>query len=226
MFNLMDIVIILIVALFGFIGYKIGFVKTAINMFSFVVAVGLALLFYKPLAVILTEQTSIDDWVIEKVVDYKYKNEEVKQIEVESSEEIEEDTIIDSLSKQLPKTILEGVDIEKTKRDIKLEIAQKVSEAIMKVLSLVIIFLVVKVTLFIASIVLNGIMQIPVLKQLNETLGLVFGLIMGVAELYIAFAIITFVASITDLSFVVDPIKSSLIASFMFDNNIILKLLF
>jgi uncharacterized membrane protein required for colicin V production len=222
----MDIVIILIVALFGFIGYKIGFVKTAINMFSFVVAVGLALLFYKPLAVILTEQTSIDDWVIEKVVDYKYKNEEVKQIEVESSEEIEEDTIIDSLSKQLPKTILEGVDIEKTKRDIKLEIAQKVSEAIMKVLSLVIIFLVVKVTLFIASIVLNGIMQIPVLKQLNETLGLVFGLIMGVAELYIAFAIITFVASITDLSFVVDPIKSSLIASFMFDNNIILKLLF
>ena len=226
MFNLMDIVLILIIALSGFIGYKIGFVKTAINMFSFVIALVLALLFYKPLAIILTEKTTIDDWIIEKVVDYKYQEEVSEAKSDEEKSEAEEETIVVSLAKQLPQAVMESVDIEQTKRDIKREIGLKVSEAIMKVLSLIIIYVVVKVTLIITSFVLNGIMQIPVLKQLNETLGLIFGLIMGVAEMYIAFAVITFISSVADISFIVDPIKSSLIASFMFDNNIILKLLF
>jgi uncharacterized membrane protein required for colicin V production len=231
MFNLMDIVVIAIVALSGFFGYKRGFIKTAISLFSFFIAIGIALLFYKPVAVILTEKTQIDDWIIERICDYDYEadKEDSNKNEskaIASSEEETEQGIIETLSEQFPQSILESFDFEKTKRDLKLEAATKISESIMKVLSVIIIFLVIKVTLFVASFILNGIVQMPVLKQLNEILGLFFGAIMGFLELYIAFAIITFISSITDLTFVTDALKGSLIASIMFENNIILKLLF
>ena len=70
MYNLMDVILIAVIALAGFIGYKMGFIKAIISFFSFFVAIGLALAFYNPLSVILAENTSIDDWVVEKIVNY------------------------------------------------------------------------------------------------------------------------------------------------------------
>ena len=106
------------------------------------------------------------------------------------------------------------------------EAALKVSELSMNILSLIAIFVIVKVTLFVVSILLGGIMKLPVLKQMNEVLGLAFGAFMGFFEMYIAFAGITFISSVADISFVVDAIKASLIGASMFEHNLIINFLF
>ena len=74
MFNIMDIIVIIIILLSVLLGYKKGFVRTAMNLLSFFVAIGLALMFYKPLAIILTENTGIDDWIIDNLTN-KAENE-------------------------------------------------------------------------------------------------------------------------------------------------------
>lgn len=226
MFNLMDVILLAVVLISAFVGYKAGFVKTAIGLLSFFVALGLALLFYKPLAIILTEKTTIDDWIVDKIVNFEYKPEdEQKIIEAETEEEKRENTIEGVLS-QFPVSLSEKIEIEEKKRDVKQELASKVSEHFMNLMSLIVIYVVVRVTLLVAEIVLNGMMQIPILKQINEILGLSFGAIIGFVEMYIAFAIIALVSSITDISFIVTAIRSSMIASIMFDYNLILKILF
>ncbi len=49
---------------------------------------------------------------------------------------------------------------------------------------------------------------------------------MAIVEMYTAFAGITFISSVADISFVVDAIKTSLIGGTMFENNLIINFLF
>ena len=228
MFNLIDVIAILVIAISTFIGYKRGLIKTVISLFSFAIAMAVALALYKQVAIILTEKTSIDDWVIERIENSSGDNE-IEETVIGSKVYVndivtEEDD--GSFLDELPNIIAQNIDLEEVKSNIKHEIAIKVSELAMKIISLIMIYLLIKVTLIVAGFLLDGVMKLPVLKQANEILGMIFGASLGFIELYIVFAIFTFISSITDISFIVDAIKGSMIASILFNNNFILKLLF
>ena len=240
MFNVMDIIVIAIILISVYFGYKKGFVKSAISLLSFFVAIGLAVTFYKPLAVILTENTTIDDWIVESIVssnneinseeklDNMYISGDVMQETSQNCEnKIDENSAaITNIFSELPAVITQNFNIEEIKNNAKEEIAHQTSELIMNLLSLIIIYVIVKITLLVAMIVLNGIMQIPVLKQLNEILGMAFGAVIGFAQVYISFAVITFVSSICDITVAIEMIKASSFASVLYENNVIINLLF
>lgn len=236
MFNIIDIIVVLVIIIAVFLGYKKGFVKTIVNLLSFFVAIGLALTFYKPVAVILTENTTIDDWIVENIM---AKNEEEDQIEseekvdtesLESNNETEKEVSgVQSflqVAENLPVTIVNNFELEEIKNNTKQEIAYKVSELIMNLVSLILIYVIVKITLAIASFILDGIMKCPVLKQLNEILGMAIGAVIGFLQVYLAFAVITFISSICDIAVVIETIKVSAFASRLFENNLIINLLF
>lgn len=243
MFNVIDIIVILIILISVFLGYKKGFVRTAVSLLSFFVAIGLALLFYKPLAIILTENTTIDDWIIMNITSNHDDNENLTEssetdesgdvpmfIEEASNLTEEKETnnlgLVISMLENLPATITDKLSLEEIKSDTKQEIAYKVSELIMNLLSLIIIYIVVKVTLIIAAFILDGIMKFPILKQLNEILGMGIGAVIGFIQIYVAFAVITFISSICDISVVIETIKLSAFAKILFENNVIISLLF
>jgi len=240
MFNVMDVIVISIILISVFLGYKKGFVKSAISLLSFFIAIGLAVTFYKPLAVILTENTTIDDWIIggiissnneinseENLNDMYVSGDIVQDARQNHENEVNENSsAISNVFSELPAVITQNFNIEEIKNNAKEEIAYQTSELIMNLLSLIIIYVIVKITLFVAMIVLNGIMQIPVLKQLNEALGMAFGAAIGFAQVYIVFAVITFISSICDIAVVIEMIKASSFASVLFENNLIINLLF
>lgn len=250
MFNIIDIIVLLIIAISVFFGYKKGFVKTVISLLSFFIAIGVSLMFYKPFAIILTENTTIDDWIIEHVTsNYEEKSKELESGDAifvnnstfdemqngtnksdESKKEISQEKIESennsNIFNMLPANITNTFDFETIKQETKLEIAYKISELIMNLLSLIIIYIVVKVTLVVATFVLDGIMKFPILKQLNEILGMVIGAVIGFIQVYLAFAVITFISSISDISIVIEAIKVSAFASVLFENNLIINLLF
>ena len=58
---IVDLIIIAIVLLFVFLGYKKGLTGSLIKVLSFIIAIVLAFVFYKPLANIVLENTQIDD---------------------------------------------------------------------------------------------------------------------------------------------------------------------
>ena len=233
MFNLIDIVVIAIIALSAFIGYKIGFVKTVIGLLSFVIAIGVALAFYKPFAALLTENTTIDDWVRERIVksDVKVSGDSLV-IETETSEEkvesattvtnnesTEDTSFVNTIISVIPQEASNLFNLEETKEVLKNQIADKIVELVMNVLSLIIIFVLVKVILLIANLLLGLATKVPGLKQINEIMGLLVAVLLAFAEIYIAFAIVLFISSVADISFVTEAIKSSLLASFLFENN-------
>ena len=230
MFNLMDIILIAIIAIAGFVGYKLGFIKAVISFLSFFVAIGVALAFYNPLSVILAENTSIDEWIVDKIMNYSVsgdaETQELETTTVASDTGSSEGNAISEILADLPDIVSNNLNLTTFQDSIRHEIAKRVSELIMKLLSLIILYVVVKLTLSIALLVLGGMMKLPVLKQLNEILGMGLGAIIGFLNMYLVFGILTFVSSITNIDFIVDAIKSSMFASVMYDNNIIINILF
>ncbi len=232
----MDLIVGMIILIAVFLGYKKGFVRTVIRLISFFVAIGLSLMFYKPLATILIENTTIDDWIMENItsssqeqevqkVQQSHEDKEQEEIKTASTSSKTDGNMLDWFT-NLPAAFTEGMNLEEIKEEGRYELATQISELIMNLLSLMIIYVIVKVTLAIATWILDGIMKIPVLKQLNEILGMGIGVVIGFAQVYIAFAILTFLSSICDISFVIEAIKASAFASILFEHNIIIYLLF
>ena len=76
----LDLIVILIITLFTFIGYKQGLIKTAIKITSFFIAIIIALILYKPVSALIIKNTTIDDkiesTIIEKITPEGMKPED------------------------------------------------------------------------------------------------------------------------------------------------------
>ena len=92
---IIDIILIAIIALFTFLGYKQGLVKAAIKVLSFFIAIVVSLILYKPISSIIINNTSIDD---------KIKNTITQNVKVEenANENSEQSNIVkENLSNKL-----------------------------------------------------------------------------------------------------------------------------
>ena len=58
---IVDLIIVAVILMFMFIGYKKGLTGSLIKLLSFAIAVVVALVFYKPLANTIINKTVIDD---------------------------------------------------------------------------------------------------------------------------------------------------------------------
>ncbi|WP_394927261.1 CvpA family protein [uncultured Robinsoniella sp.] len=96
---------------------------------------------------------------------------------------------------------------------------------ILNIISFVATFLLVVSFLWITVMTLDVIANLPIIHGINQVLGLVLGLVQGLVFVWIAFLIITVLSSIDLGRDLMLMIHNSKILSFIYDNNIFLKLL-
>lgn len=233
MFNIVDLIVLLIIALAALLGYKRGFVKTSFRMLSFIIAIVLSLLLYKPVATYIKENTNVSEWIVQAIANNDSdqslnENEEIITDEMPEEKEnvINSTEKIENTLANLPQNIKEYIGVNETINQAKDQIALKIADTIINVMSLVCVYLIVKILLMIVCFILDGIMQIPLLKQINEVLGLILGLILGIIQVYTILAIITFLSSFIQMPELIAYIKSSLITSVLFEYNLIIALIF
>lgn len=173
---------------------------------------------------VANENVTNENVTNEDITNENITNENTNSLESNNNNGIP-DYFVDFLN-SLPSSFIDDFNFEEAKENAKEEFAEKVAELFLNLLSLIAIYIVVRVILLIAMYIVDGIMHIPVLKQLNEVLGLIAGLILGVMQVYIVFAVLTFISSVCDISFIINAIKASMFARILFENNIIIGLLF
>lgn len=248
MFNISDLIILLVIAVAALLGYKRGFIKTSFRMLSFIVAITISLIFYKPVAGYIKENTKVSEWIIQTITTEETNQDEKADYVAEEDLEKENnnDTVIDengsvvenleakyeiteemkNALQNLPQNIKEYIGVNETINQAKDQLAIKIADAIINVMSLICIYLITKLVLMFVCFILDGIMQIPLLKQINEILGLILGLILGIIQVYTILAVVTFLSSFVQMPELVAYIKSSLIASVLFEYNLLIALIF
>lgn len=244
---IVDIVALVIVIICAAIAYFKGFVKTFFGFISAILALVLAFMLYKPLAAYLRDTTDIDDWVYESIVSLNGNKSDKNVGETEdSNEDIEEDNnsessleildksglsdgflgMVDSLPSTISNSLNESLNINERKDKLVSDIATKVAETVVNVLAWVIIYIAIRIILLILMLIFDGVMQLPFLKEVNNVAGLILGALMGVFRVYLILAIIYFISNVTNISGIVDAIQSSFVVSHLYNNNLLINLIF
>ncbi len=149
MWIIFDLLVVGILALFTFLGYKQGLVKAAIKILSFFIAIIVALILYKPISNVIISKTSIDDNI---------KNTIIQKITPDGIEQNEEIVIEDSLTSKI---------IGEANTTIE-EIANTFSIKLIETVVLLILYIVIKIVLKFITVLTDLITNLPILKQINK----------------------------------------------------------
>lgn len=94
------------------------------------------------------------------------------------------------------------------------------------IISMLILFFGMKIVFMVLGFVLNGIMQLPILKEINKMAGTALGFVEGILTVYVFFAIMTFFSSVGQLGKFLTTVQASMFAKYFYNYNVLLMLLF
>ena len=203
---IIDVVILAIIALFTFIGYKQGLIKSALKILTFFIAIIVAVILYKPVSNLIISNTAIDESIKETIIE-KILPEGMNEKDVAEGEFLISTSIIETANKTIE------------------EIGQSFAIKIIEVCTFFILFVVAKVVLMLISVLSTLVTKLPVIKQLDKTGGTVYGLIKGFFIVWIILAVISLISPLLNLE-IINMINESIIGMLLYKYNLLLILIF
>ena len=198
---LFDLGNLLIIFITTIIGYKKGLIKVAFRLLSFILALVIALLLYKPISNLILDHTSIPNKIETQI-----------STRLSSEDKTSTDNIVSNYYSNI-KNYSTNV------------VAHNISITIVNISSVLIVFIVTRLLLLFLRFSTDLIAKLPLIKQFNHIGGFIYGIIAGFFIVYFIFTIITLLAPMIDLSKVLKIINSSIIGNIMYNNNIIFMFL-
>ena len=206
---IVDLILIAFFVLFIFLGYKKGLAGSLIKLCSFVIALILALVLFKPVGNIIKDNTQLDENIKNTVVETFIKKDE-------SEEENMPNDLIENISSEIENATTEVVDTT----------AQSISDTIINIGAGILVFIVARLLLIIVSIFVKQIVKLPIIGLVDKVGGIAYGAVEGIVIIYIVLGLISLTSLIWVDNAVVTAITNSGIGSFLYNNNLILKLFF
>lgn len=202
---ILDLIVILIIALFTFIGYKQGLIKSAIKIASFFIAIIIALVLYKPVSTLIINNTTIDD---------KIENTIIEKVTPEGMKPEDEA----SQATKIPQGFI--VEANNSIKDI----ANTTTIKIIEVCIVLVLYIIARIALKFVAALGDLIAKIPILKQFNKLGGTIFGLIKGLLIVYVILAVVYLISPLLkeDTS---NKIEKSMLTKNMYNNNLITKII-
>ena len=212
---IVDIIIIAIIALSIFLGYRKGLIELAIKLCAFVIAILITLILYKPVSNLIINTTSIDETIENSILE---KANDV--MEGEEDEELSEETnpaSTEELSEEIKQEAREG---------LLPEAARGLSVNIVRGGVIIILYVLVRIALRFVTALANLVAKLPILKQFNKVGGVLYGLIKALLIIYVLLAIVFIIVCYVNNTTIAEAINSSYITKFFYDNNLLLNILF
>lgn len=206
---IIDVVILGIIILCTFIGYKQGLIKVAVKLVSTLVAIIIALTLYKPVSTLVIKNTNIDE-----------------QIQTAITNKIlpEDSSLEDSKESQIDISSLPDLIISNSENTVK-SISETISTKIIELVIIIVLYLVSKLVLRFITILADLIAKLPILKQINKLGGTIYGILRGFLIIFVIFSIISLLSPIIGEDIILN-INNSFIGSILYNNNLLLKIIF
>jgi len=209
---ILDIILIAIMAISIFFGYKRGLVKVAVKLCALLVAIAVSIVFYKPVSDLIIKNTQFDETIENIIIENGTEKLEENNVEQEN--------LLQNMQEYVGNTITQ------TKNEIVENAAKEISIRLINILVIVSLFIGTRLLLVLLVLISDLITNIPIIKQFNELGGILYGVIRGVAVIYLLLAIVFLIVSVTANSNILNIINSSIITKFMYENNILLNIIF
>lgn len=202
-----DIILVLIVALSAFLGYKKGLVELGAKLFAGIIAIVITLIIYKPVGNIVIKNTSIDE-KIENTILEKTTNV------IDENSKISDNKYIQDASDNA---------VSQVKEEVLPEQARNIAVNVVYVATALILFIVSKIVLSIVISLANAVASLPILKQFNEIGGLLYGLVRGAIISFVLILVIGTVAKLNPNGSLSKNVESTYLLKEVYDNVVKIK---
>lgn len=209
---LLDILLIAILLISIVLGYKKGLINVAFNLCAFIIALIITLVLYKPITNFVIDNTEFDEKIESVIIEKGISNDEKNTTED------------GTLNKYIEEYVMKSVD--NTKNEIVKSTATIIAEKIIGIVVMIALFIVIRILLIFAKAIINGIANLPIIKQFNELGGLLYGILRGLVIVYGILTIMFIVISMNNNGVIANSIGTSIISKILYENNIILNIIF
>ncbi len=202
-----DIILVLIVALSAFLGYKKGLVELGAKLFAGIIAIVITLIIYKPVGNIVIKNTSIDE-KIENTILEKTTNV------IDENSKISDNKYIQDASDNA---------VSQVKEEVLPEQARNIAVNVVYVATALILFIVSKIVLSIVISLANAVASLPILKQFNEIGGFLYGLVRGAIISLVLILVIGTIAKLNPNGSLSKNVESTYLLKEVYDNVVKIK---
>ncbi|MCL2057613.1 MAG: CvpA family protein [Oscillospiraceae bacterium] len=230
--NWLDVGVLIAIGVFFLIGLSSGIIFSSFRLLSMFIALIMSLAFYDRLAGFIYgtyAETVIDAFIYDNFL----SNPEVSAAQFEVNIDNALIGIVDML--RLPNGVAEAIftrpaslaSISRTNifNDIDIigHFSAQCTHAVIALFCLVVVYVIIRVIIAIVKIFLDEIAALKMFRLFNYIAGPVFGLIEGIAVVYIALAVIMVVNIVIQLEPLHDLIESARFSKGMYENNLFLN---
>lgn len=212
---IIDIILIALIALGVFFGYKKGLVGILIGVASLILSIILAFVLQGPVSEYLYSTpvgTSIESKVTEFVND-TLSSENNENVDSEDNTKKENDFF--------SKVIQDATNSEDTVK----EASKNITMFILKGITFIGIFILVRIICYILQMILNIVFDLPILHSVNKFGGMAINLVATLLKLWILLAAIQLISSVVAIDFIINLINQSYLTKLLYENNILLNIL-
>lgn len=163
---LIDIILIAILIISAFLGYKKGLVKLGAKLFAGIIAIIVTIIIYKPVANLIINNTQLDENIKNTI------------IENASSFIKEDNQETNTITKQVKDQVTDQVT-NQVKNEILPSEAENIAKSAIYAITSIVLFIVVKIALSIIISLMDFVANLPILKQFNEIGGIAYGIVRG-----------------------------------------------
>ena len=210
-----DIIILLVLILATYFGYRKGFLKTFTGVISIILSFVIAMTF----------SAQIENYIkTTPVYDSICKNIE-KNISKETTNDTEE---YNTSKLNMPRDMIEKIkeDAIEKKQDVTNSIVEGIGNVAVKIFSVILIFVLVRLFIMLLLSGFGIIKKLPFIGWFDRILGGLFGFLRGFLIVYLLLAIVSVFASFNTQNTFVNVVKQSEFAKVMYNNNVFLDFVY
>lgn len=211
---IVDLIIVGILVLCVFLGYKRGLTGSLLKIVTFLLALIIAFILFKPVSNFIINNTKLDENL----------ESSIKSMFLEVEENDTSSNMPTAMTDYINKVIEDAADDAKTA--VVETAARDVAISIINLGVVIVVYIIARIILIFVKGIASLITKLPVIKQFDKLGGIIFGLLKALIIIYVILAIISFVSPVITDSGVIDAINQSFIGKGMYNNNILLEIVF
>ncbi len=218
---IIDLIIIGILVICVFIGYKRGLTGSILKIVSFILALVIAFILFKPISNFVINNTNWDESL----------EQAIRQMAVEENNNegtVAEEDQKKGMSDVIMNYINEAVENagEEAREAIIDSTARDVAVTIINVAVAIALFIVARIILFLIRGLASLLTELPIIKQFDKLGGIIYGILQSLVIIYVILAVISFISPMIAGTGFIKGIQESNIGSMLYNNNLLLKLFF
>ena len=204
--------LIVIIVIFAIIqGYRRGFVHTFIHTVGWILAVVLGFIWYPDVIGFLKEKTGFYDAIRERIAERVAENA---------------GNTADSVMTGIPEVIRDLLDkaIDSATNAIAVSLSENLTSLIFNIIGFLAVAAAIKLFLMTLTFLFSKEKNDGFIGGIDGFFGLLAGALKGVILIYILLAFMVPVTSLSGSSFLIDQLDGSVLGSYLYDNNLILRM--